>query len=94
MLSNLRQITYEITRCTFKNNIAFQGGAIKFTNIYYVLLQDNNFISNHAITNPNTLSVSGNGGAFHYTCLTQECRLLMIGNNFINNSADNSGGAI
>lgn len=60
-----------------------------------MLIKNISFISNSAL-NSSSLSVSGIGGGFYYTCSSlYNCKVAMHSENiFINNLAENAGGGI
>ena len=55
-------------------------------------IENNQFISNKAL---NSSSEKGEGGGLYYSCdTTTKCKVIANTNTFINNYADNAGGAI
>lgn len=85
-----------MTNSEFTNNSANTGGAIYLYNPEYMNLSSITVTNCSVFNETNNLDSTGAGGGLYYTCdLTYNCKLLMMGiNNFTNNYADNTGGAI
>eukprot|EP00347_Sterkiella_histriomuscorum_P003561 403363820 len=92
-ITGIQESEYNISFNEFVNNQASEGGAIYFYDISEVSVFQNIFEGNKAIVNQDS---EGNGGAInHYCSQANNCQNIRIQNNqFKQNLAENSGGAI
>ena len=80
-----------INNCSFINNSGSFGGAIYCSRAYII---NCSFINNHASYNNHCSSFNGFGGAIYSSGELEYNYIIITGNKFINNSADNIGGAL